>query len=121
MSTRVLNCEEAQLLAVGAAFACEGSMTWRAGVPLHRERGVEVTVNPDGWLVLCDGLTGKEHFYPPPFTVAWIALQRWGGNPHLATDEIAEMWQEDPAETLTAVQNWLAELRTARLIRDDHP
>jgi hypothetical protein len=90
-------------------------------MPLHRERGVGVTVNQDGWLVLSSGQTGKAYFYPPPFTVAWISLQRWGGNPYLATDEIAEMWQEDRSETFTAVEKWLVELRTAGLIRDDLP
>ncbi|MEV8091730.1 hypothetical protein [Streptomyces nigra] len=121
MSTHLLSCAEAQLAAAAEDFAYEGSTTWRTGVPLHRERGVEVAVNPDGWLVLCDLRTEQEYFYPPPFTVAWIALQRWNGDPHLALDEIAEMWQEDASETLAAVQKWLEELREAQLVRDDGP
>ncbi|KAB2970945.1 hypothetical protein F8R89_02035 [Streptomyces sp. SS1-1] len=121
MSTRLVSCADAQLAAVVEDFACEGSTTWRAGVPLHREQGVEVAVNPDGWLVLCNLRTEQEFFYPPPFTVAWIALQRWGGDPHLAIDEIAEMWQEDASDTLDAVQKWLDELREAQLVRDDRP
>ncbi|MGV9316737.1 hypothetical protein ACWDR0_31840 [Streptomyces sp. NPDC003691] len=88
-------------------------------MPLHRERGVEVAVNPDGWLVLRSGRTGRENLYPPPFTVAWISLQRWGGDPFLASAEIADLWQEDRSETRLVVEEWLAELRVAGLIRDD--
>jgi hypothetical protein len=56
--------------------------------------------------------------YPPPYTVAWISLQRHDGDIRRAADEIASSWRENEAEILDVVERWLAELRTAGLIHE---
>ncbi|MFE7778351.1 hypothetical protein ACFU5O_31595 [Streptomyces sp. NPDC057445] len=80
--------------------------------------GVDATVSADGWLILHCGRTARVFQYPPPYTVAWISLQRHDGDIHLAADEIASSWREDQAEILVVIERWLQELRVAGLIHE---
>ncbi|MEV0805990.1 hypothetical protein [Micromonospora sp. NPDC050200] len=88
-------------------------------VGLRWEHNVEVTVSPDGWLILHRQQTATTYRYPPFVTVSWISLQRHGGDLHLAADEVATSWQADRAEIIVVIARWLDELRDAGLVRED--
>lgn len=83
-------------------------------IRIAKDMAVTVTVN--GCLELYSEWADEVYRYGPPTAAMWIALQQHVGQPDLAVQALARLWETDPVWVRFELDAWLGEMRAAGLL-----
>ncbi|PWK83218.1 coenzyme PQQ synthesis protein D (PqqD) [Lentzea atacamensis] len=84
---------------------------------VHVERGVNATEMDDGGLILLCERTGKFHRSNGSGAAMWTALASQDGDPDRAAAVIADKYQIDADRARFDLNQFIEQLREARLVR----